>query len=278
MGARVLGGLVAPVVRGVFSTTPDALELAAASPALPEALRASRSLGAAVERIRSASPAGSQVAGLRGGVHRLASALERDARAAGAQFVLGARVVRSDAAGVWLASGEHIGGHVVSASAEAAGGAARTRTITVATAVVDAADLDGAPRGTGALVEDGVVGVTARALTHSSAKWGWLADRLPAHRHVVRLSYDELPDDPEGTVSADLRAITGARIDELVELHVRTWTRTLEAHPGSSGQDAVGEAASVTGLASIVPAARATAERISTDVRAARHGGSEGRR
>ena len=87
-----------------------------------------------------------------------------------------------------------------------------------------------------------------------------------------------MPDDPEATVSADLRAITGARIDRLVELDVRTWTRTLEAHATSSGQDAVGEAASVTGLASIVPAARAIAERISTDVRAARTGGPEGRR
>ena len=77
-------------------------------PGLPDALRASRSLGAAVERLRAASPAGSQVAGLRGGVHRLAAALERDARAAGAQFVLGARVVRSDAAGVRLDSGERL--------------------------------------------------------------------------------------------------------------------------------------------------------------------------
>lgn len=278
MGGRVLSGLVAPVVRGVYSTSPDALALAAASPGLPDSLRASWSLGAAVERLRAASPAGSQVAGLRGGVHRLAAALEADARAAGAQFVLGARVVGSDAAGVRLDNGDRLDGHVVSASADAAGPAVRTRTITVAIAAVDANGLDRAPRGTGALVEAGAVGVTARALTHSTAKWQWLADELPAHRHVVRLSYDEMPDDPEATVSADLRAITGARIDRLVELDVRTWTRTLEAHETMSGQDAVGEAASLTGLASIVPAARAIAERISTEVIAARTGGPEGRR
>ena len=97
---------------------------------------------------------------------------------------------------------------------------------------------------------------------------------------MVRLSYDEMPDDPEVTVLADLRAITGARIDRLVELDVRTWTRTLEARPAPIGQDAVGEAASTTGLASIVAGSRATAralaERLSTDVKAARTGGAEG--
>lgn len=276
MGARVRDGLVAPVVRGVYSTTPDALSLALASPGLPDALRARRSLAAAVASLRAASPAGSQVAGLRGGVHRLAIALERDARAAGAQIVLGARVLRADADGVVLESGERLSGHVVSAAAEAGGPALRTRTITLATAVVESSDLDAAPRGTGALIEAGAHGIVARAFTHSSAKWSWLADELPAGRHVVRLSYDEMPADPEATVPSDLQAITGARVDRLVELDVRTWTRTLEARPAADGLDAVGEAASVTGLASIVPAARALARRISTDVRAARTGGAEG--
>lgn len=89
-----------------------------------------------------------------------------------------------------------------------------------------------------------------------------------------------MPDDPENTVHTDLRAITGARIDRLVGLDMRTWTRTLESLPVSNGLDAVGEAASVTGLASIVAGARETAreiaERNSTDVTAARSGGAEG--
>ena len=156
----------------------------------------------------------------------------------------------------------------------------RTRTIVVAIAVVDATDLDNAPRGTGALVEEGADGISARAFTHSSAKWRWLAEELPPGRHVVRLSYDGMPDEPETTVLTDLRAITGARIDAVVGLDVRTWTRTLEAHPVADDLDAVGEAASTTGLASIVAGARQTAraiaERISTDVRAARPGGAEG--
>jgi len=265
MGAGILRHLVAPVVRGVYSTTPGALPLDRAAPGMRDALRETGSLGAAVQRLRVASPAGSQVAGVRGGVHRLATALEADARAAGAQILTGMRVVGSDSDGVWLENGDRLEGRVVSAAAQVAGAGVRTRTITVATAIVDADALDSAPRGTGALVEERADGITARALTHSSAKWQWLADGLPAHRHAVRLSYDEMPDDPEATVSADLRAITGVRIERLVELDLRTWTRTLEASPVASGQDAVGEAASVTGLAAIIPAARATAARITTE-------------
>jgi oxygen-dependent protoporphyrinogen oxidase len=280
MGTGVLRRLVAPVVRGVYSTTPDALPLELASPGMRDALRASGSLGAAVSRLRAASAAGSQVAGLRGGVHRLAASLADDARAHGARIMLGARVVRASASGVWLDGGDRIEGEVVFAAPDVAAPAARTRTIIVAIAVVDAPELDSAPRGTGALVEAGAEGITARALTHSSAKWTWLADELPTGRHALRLSYDGMPDDPENTVLTDLRAITGARIDRLVALDMRTWTRTLESPPVSDDQDAVGEAASATGLASIVAGARQTAreisERISTDVRAAPSGGSEG--
>ena len=265
MGAGILRHLVAPVVRGVYSTTPNALPLERASPGMRQALRESGSLGAAVKRLRAASPAGSQVAGIRGGVHRLATALEADARAAGAEILLGRRVTRFDSDGVWLQSGDRLDGRVVSAAAEVAGAGVRTRTITVATAIVDAGGLDDAPRGTGALVEERAAGITARAFTHSSAKWQWLADELPAHRHAVRLSYDEMPDDPEATVSADLQAIAGVRIERLVAIDLRTWTRTLEASPLASGQDVVGEAASVTGLATIIPAARATAARITTE-------------
>jgi oxygen-dependent protoporphyrinogen oxidase len=213
-------------------------------------------------------------------VHRLAAALTDDARAHGARVVLGTRVSSADAAGVRLHDGEHIAGRVVFAAPGVATAAARTRTIVVAIAVVDAPDLDRAPRGTGALVEAGAEGIAARAFTHSSAKWPWLAKELPTGRHVVRLSYDGMPEDPEKTVLADLRAITGARIDALVGLDVRTWTRTLESQSVPGDQDAVGEAASITGLASIVGTARETAraieERITTDVRAARPGGAEG--
>lgn len=276
MGARVHDRLVAPVVRGVYSTSPDSLTLERASAGLSDALRESGSLGAAVARLRTASPAGSQVAGLRGGVHRLASSLESAARAAGADFLLGTRVVAVERDGVRLEDGRMLAGRIVHAAAGTAGTASRTREVTVAIAAVDAAGLDSAPRGTGALIEEGAAGISARAFTHSSAKWQWLADELEPHRHIVRLSYDECPHDAEATVVADLQATTGVRIDRLVDLEIRTWTRTLQVDPAPGALDLVGEAASLTGLASIVAGARSTARRISTDVKSAHPGGAEG--
>jgi len=56
----------------------------------------------------------------------------------------------------------------------------------------------GAPVGSGVLVAGGdrvehdgrdQPGPRAKALTHASAKWGWLAARLPDDHHVVRLSF-----------------------------------------------------------------------------------------
>jgi oxygen-dependent protoporphyrinogen oxidase len=78
-----------------------------------------------------------------------------------------------------------------------------------------------APLGSGVLVADDTV--TAKAMTHASAKWGWLADRLPPEHHVVRLSYGgthELPG-PTGATGAagadaalgDTALVAGARAD-----------------------------------------------------------------
>ncbi|MCU1477366.1 MAG: hypothetical protein JWQ64_2059 [Subtercola sp.] len=61
--------------------------------------------------------------------------------------------------------------------------------VTLATLVLNAPELDAAPRGTGVLVAEDVQTVGAKALTHATAKWPWLArDAGPGH-HVVRLSY-----------------------------------------------------------------------------------------
>ena len=53
--------------------------------------------------------------------------------------------------------------------------------------------LDAAPRGTGLLVAPGAPGIRAKALTHASAKWAWLAEKAGPHRHVLRLSYNDAP-------------------------------------------------------------------------------------
>lgn len=61
--------------------------------------------------------------------------------------------------------------------------------VELATIVIDAPALDTHPRGTGVLVAAGTPGVTAKALTHVSAKWDWVAKAAGPGRHVLRLSY-----------------------------------------------------------------------------------------
>lgn len=262
MGQAVVDELVAPVVRGVYSTTPDALPIAAASPELPAALRATGSLAAAVASIREASPAGSQVASIAGGMHRLVAALGERLELLDVELRLGERVLAVDERGVDLADGERLDGEVVVAAPGLVSERAAEREITVVVAVVDAPGLDTAPRGTGALVAAGAPGVAARAFTDASAKWAWAGDACRAgapHRHLVRCSYDAPPADPASAIASDLRAIAGLDDVVVVDHATRTWRRTLAAAPPPPGIRVVGEADSRSGLARIVPGARALA-------------------
>ncbi len=86
--------------------------------------------------------------------------------------------------------------------------------VVLVTLVLDAPALDAAPRGTGVLVAPGVHRVRAKALTHATAKWSWLARDAGPGRHVVRLSYGVAGSpaigsyaSPEGTEPADPRAL-----------------------------------------------------------------------
>lgn len=262
MGRRVLERLVDPVVRGVHSMSASAIPVEVASPGLQRAVRRTGSLAAAVADLRASSPAGSQVGGIRGGMYRLAECLAERAADYGAEIRTGVRVIGIEENAVVTAHGERLTGRVVVAAPGVASQPEREREITLAIAVIDAPELDTAPRGTGALIAEGAPGIAARAFTHSSAKWGWLGEGLPSHRHVVRLSYDWMPEDPESRVLADLRAITDTDDARLTDLAVRSWVRTLVSAIPADAADRprlVGEAASGTGLATIVPRARALA-------------------
>src|SRR5690606_8716886 len=132
------------------------------------------------------APAGSAVLGIRGGMHRLIEALLAELVRFGVEVRTDARVVSADRAGVTLADGERLDGPVVLA-APGIGDAepAPVRRVTLVTLVVDAPELDDAPRGTGVLVAEGA-DVAARALTHVTAKWEWVA-AAAGGRHVLRL-------------------------------------------------------------------------------------------
>ena len=188
MGAAVLEQLVAPVTMGVHSRHPDDLDLDVVAPGLRAALLSTVSLAHAVQRLRSSAPAGSAVAGIDGGIYRLVETLAARLDAIGVEVRTGARVIAVKADGVTLEDGEVIEAErvvlaCVPQEQEAAG-------IVLATLVVRAPELDGAPRGTGLLVAPGAHGIRAKALTHATAKWPWLASRLEPGIHVLRLSYD----------------------------------------------------------------------------------------
>ena len=152
--------------------------------------------------------------------------------------------------------------------------------VELATLVLDAPALDAHPRGTGVLVAADTPGVTAKALTHATAKWAWLdAETAPGH-HVVRLSFGRagapvptlgLSDDELRDLAVhDAAAILGV---DLSVAQVRGFARTLwsdglspatigaperirrvrEAVDQTPGLDVTGGWLSGTGLASVIP-------------------------
>jgi oxygen-dependent protoporphyrinogen oxidase len=254
MGRAVLDGLVAPVARGVYSREPGDLALAVAAPTLLERLREHGSLAAAVRGLRANAPAGSLVASLRGGMFRLADALADACRRSGVDIRMGVRV------------DEVPPGAVLAAATPAT---PPGQPITVVTLVVRTPLLDGAPRGTGVLVAPGS-GVDARALTHLTAKWQWLADAFGGD-HAVRLSYDGVPADPIAQALRDASTIFDAALPDPIDSAVRTWHRPVP-EPHDHAMTRTGEPVAGSGLAAVVAHAEATAAAILTDSRPATTG------
>jgi len=348
MGRKVLDLLVAPVATGVYSASPDELDVDVVAPGLNAALTRLGSLSGAVGELRSASKAGSAVGGIRGGMWRLPAALASDIEARGgvvrtsapvaaverwtapsveeaAQAVVEA--VLAEALGdeetpppvtepeqerdarwlVRLADGEEIPADAVVlatqadaalpllASADPALAALSgldwpaASSVELVTLVIDDERLDTTPVGTGVLVAD-VPGtdVTAKAMTHSSAKWAWVAEAAGG-RHVVRLSYGRAgrPAETRAMGDDELRAQAVADAGRLLNIpfaesavaaFARTpWTNALpyatvgqreriqrvrSEVDGVEGLEVTGSWLTGTGLASVIPDARRTAERV----------------
>jgi oxygen-dependent protoporphyrinogen oxidase len=190
------------------------------------------------------------VAGIRGGVARLVDVLVQDLEAFGVDLRLGARVAEHDSDGVTLASGERLSGPVVVASPEGARGR-----VTLVTLVVDAPELDTAPRGTGVLVAAGS-GIAARALTHVTAKWDWVREAAGG-RHVLRLSYDAADAPSIETATRDAAALLGVAVPHPDDAATVTWERAAPRTHAVDGMHYVGEAVSGTGIAAVVAQADA---------------------
>lgn len=283
LGDAVVDRLVGPVVTGVHSVHPDELDLDVVAPGVRAALLREGSLSGAVSALRALAPAGTAVQGLRGGNWRLVAALAAELDRLGVDVRTGAAVESLDADGVVVA-GERIeaGRVVLGVGARAAHGVLghpvpASGLITLATIVVDEPLLDAAPRGTGVLVAPGTSGVRAKALTHGTAKWAWLAEAA-AGRHVLRLSYDSpvvdaaTPDDElHAAALADAATLLGVPLDaHRVEGTARvTWDAPLRGQEARvaapEGVARVGGAVAGRGLAAVVAQARATASGLLAD-------------
>lgn len=229
MGSRVLERLVAPVVGGVHSADPGMLDVDMVAPGLRAGLRKHGSLAAAVSAQRrgaptaagraaagpdaprqSAAKAGSAVAGLEGGMHTLVSALMADLRSRGVRLVAGAAAttVTRTPEGWRVSSGAETydagllavaveGPAAVGLLEDAVPGISGSAPLSgpdvrLVTLVLDKPQLDARPRGTGVLVAPQTPGIEAKALTHATGKWDWLAAAAGPGRHVVRLSYGRM--------------------------------------------------------------------------------------
>lgn len=324
MGAKVRDRLVAPVTTGVYSASPEDVDVDVAAPGLNAALTSVGSLSGAVQLLReqnagraanSARPAqapGAAVEGLAGGMTVLVDALIADLEKLGAIVRTGARVtrvVKSDAG--WTVSVDSDGladgdpevldadGLVMAVPETAVRGlladvapdlaaaeAADAPEIEVVTLLLRASALAGTPRGTGVLTVPG--SHTAKALTHSSAKWGWVREAA-GDRHMVRVSFGAqgeqaatavLDDDAAARLALrEASALLGVPLTDadLVAAHRARFVQSQPASIIGSGERrraareavqqvpglaAVGAWLAGTGLAQVVPDAREEADRL----------------
>jgi oxygen-dependent protoporphyrinogen oxidase len=271
LGSRAADRLLAPVMSGVYSRPLEDLRLDAIAPGLAADVRERGGLIRAARSRRSLGAPGSAVRGIVGGVSVLALAVAADAERNGAALRTGVEVTSLeraggsggwrlstnegplDADGVVLAVPRHLASPLLGETAEQA------RHVAIVVMVVDAPALDAAPRGTGVLVRPGVT--RAKALTHASVKWPWLAAVLPAGRHVVRLSYAVAPgEDVTGYAVADAARLLGVTLtdENVVGIASREWPDASPAAVASveplKGVYLVGSAAGLSGLAAIVAA------------------------
>ena len=343
MGAKVRDRLVAPVTTGVYSASPDDVDIDVAAPGLNAALTRVGSLSGAVEELRGPTPdapakaPGSAVEGLIGGMSTLVDALAEDLVSLGATVRTGVQVqsVRKDgsawsieaetepvadlaetaaddadplvaelhaeevsvsepvieqiaADAVIIATPESTARALLAAAVPALKNAepATSPEIEIITLLLDAPELDAAPRGTGVLTVPG--SHTAKALTHSTAKWAWVREAAGA-RQVVRVSFGAQgepaataglsDDDAADLARSEAAALLGVALApaSVIAAHRGRFVQSQPASIIGAGERraaaraavqaipgiaAVGAWLAGTGLAQVIPDARDEADRL----------------
>ncbi|WP_105565848.1 protoporphyrinogen/coproporphyrinogen oxidase [Microbacterium halophytorum] len=166
--------------------------------------------------------------------------------------------------------------------------AQRGPAVAVVTLVLDAPELDAAPRGTGVLTVPG--SFRAKALTQASAKWAWVREAAGPGRHVVRVSFGAQGEPPatDGLSEADAAALALGEASAMLGVALpaeRLVAARVERFDQSQPAAALGRRAAVdraraavakapaalgvagawvsgTGLAQVVPDAKAEAARL----------------
>ncbi len=280
-GDVLLTRLVDPLCRSVFSRPASDAFLSQVHPALWRAFERTGSLVRAAAEIAPTTRTGSAVGGIAGGMWQLAAATAGAAENAGATIRTGTTVQgitsaggrvsvhlpgeQIDAARVVLATGAHAAHALVGEEPPPAAAGVR-----VVAALVESSELDAHPVGSGVIVAPDVEGL-AKALTHASAKWAWLSDALGPGRHVLRISLRDADAAVErAALAAELSRLTGTTItpeqvaattDARWEEATTAGTISPEAAQAWSRRGIVvtGAAVAGTGLATVIPHARAVA-------------------
>lgn len=296
LGAGILAGLVDPLCRSIYSQPAAAVPLPRLHPKMWAAFERTGSLLAAAAEVAPDAPGGTAVGGISGGMWRLADAVAAQARARGADIRTG-RPVRALRAGsdgvavslddatlraarVVVATGPRGAAALLGlppAAIDDAASAPIQQAVRLLTAAVTSAGLSAEPVGSGVIVAPGAR-TAAKAMTHIDAKWAWARAALPADTHVVRLSAradDTAGLDSAAAVAREITHLTGVRIDrddigEVITTRWRDavvpaesdhWTRTV-MDAAARGIHVTGAVAAGTGLASVIPHARALAHEL----------------
>ena len=279
MGRTVTERLVDPLLGGVYAGRAEEISLAAAVPDLFAKLKQAPSLLAATAELRPPSrpgdpPPAPVFAGIKGGIHRLIDALEKDLTARGVAIRRAATVRRISrkAGGYELETGpvpaprlEHADAVIVAApaspaarmlaelvpSASAELAAIEYASMAIVTLAVRRQDWPSAAEGSGFLVpsaEDRVV----KASTYSHAKWEWSAE-AGGDLAVLRCSVGRLGEEAVLQRSDDeLAALAAADLRTAIGLDTRVVGHLVTRWGGALPQYAVGHLDRVARVAAAV--------------------------